>query len=614
MKRYRYLGSKPKMNPVLFHKRKITKTTMKSQLIKTIYRNTNVFIPVFFVIILLNSSDAKSQIITNNYLPDTSDFANPERGFYHHQETHSTSFSPLSLSTLQSFKTNENISLILRMFYLENFQNSNISAAYLNNIVTDLNIIRQSGIKCIIRFAYTSNSSPPYGDAPKNIVLNHIAQLKPILSANMDIIAFAQIAFVGSWGEWYYSDYFGDGSLGPLTSQNYADRKEVTDSLINAFDRKRFVQIRTPYYKTEMLGITTSDTLSYSNSFGTSDEALIGHHNDCFLTAYDDYGTYTDTSSQKPYLAFETRYLPMGGETCEWFQSIGNCTNAFKELKRMHWTYINRDYNSTVLNQWISQGCFSEIKKKLGYRLVLENSVYNDQIIQGNELTIQLKLFNDGYASVLNKKKVEFILKNTTTQTEYSIWDQLIDPRRWKAGDSITLNKNYGIGSDIINGIYKLYIKIGDESPTINAGSDYAIRFSNQNVWDSPTGYNELGTVNINSNGIPGTSYSGTQWFGSFTTGQLEPIRAQTGYMKLFPNPAKEGTTVIFFSSKTQTCTISAIDLPGKVIYSEVIAANENYNQIFIPLNNEKFLPGIYFISIKSDDCIQNKLLTVLKK
>ncbi len=588
---------------------------MKSQFKKNRCRNITVFISFFWVIILLNSAlDATSQIVTTNYIPDTSDFANPERGFYHHQETNSTSYSPLNLETLQDFKTNEHISLILRVFYLENFQNSNISAAYLNNIVTDLNTIRQSGIKCIVRFAYTANSISPYGDAPKNSVLNHIAQLKPILSTNMDIIAFAQIAFIGAWGEWYYSDYFGDGSLGPLTPQNYADRKEVTDSLINVFERKRFVQIRTPYYKTEMLGITTNDTLSYSNSFGTTDEALIGHHNDCFLTAYEDYGTYTDTASQKPYLAFETRYLPMGGETCEWFQSIGNCTNAFKELRRMHWTYINRDYNSTVLNQWISQGCFSEIKKKLGHRLVLESSVYNDQIIQGNELTIQLKIFNDGYASVLNKKKVEFILKNTTTQTEYSIWDQLMDPRHWKAGDSITLNNNYGIGSNIINGTYKLFIKIGDESPNINANSDYAIRFSNQDVWDSSTGYNELGTVNINSNGFPGTPYTGTQWFGSLSTGQLESITIRPGYMQLFPNPANEGTTVDFFSSKAQTCTIFATDLLGKVTYRKNIAANENYNQIFIPLDNEHFLPGIYFISVKSDDFIQNKLLTVLKK
>ena len=66
---------------------------------------------------------------------------------------------------------------------------------------------------------------PPYGDAPKNIVLNHIAQLKPLLQDNADVIACMQMGFIGTWGENYYSDYFGDPSSngkGKLIDKNWS--------------------------------------------------------------------------------------------------------------------------------------------------------------------------------------------------------------------------------------------------------------------------------------------------------------------------------------------------------------------------------------------------------
>ena len=63
--------------------------------------------------------------------------ANPERGMYYHTETHSNSYSQVTQSSLVNRRVNEQITLILRVFYLENFKNSPISASYLSNIQTD---------------------------------------------------------------------------------------------------------------------------------------------------------------------------------------------------------------------------------------------------------------------------------------------------------------------------------------------------------------------------------------------------------------------------------------------------------------------------------------------
>ena len=43
---------------------------------------------------------------------------------------------------------------------------------------------------------------------------------------------------------------------------------------------------------------------------------LLGHHNDCFLASSTDYGTYDDVGKEYPYLEQDTKYVPMGGETC----------------------------------------------------------------------------------------------------------------------------------------------------------------------------------------------------------------------------------------------------------------------------------------------------------
>jgi len=90
----------------------------------------------------------------------------------------------LNEGNLLSIRLNSNISLIHRTFYLENFINSPISQSYLGNIQTDLDRIRNAGLKVIIRFAY-SNEDPSTTKRPKDAskarILEHISQLKPIL-------------------------------------------------------------------------------------------------------------------------------------------------------------------------------------------------------------------------------------------------------------------------------------------------------------------------------------------------------------------------------------------------------------------------------------------------
>ncbi len=290
--------------------------------------------------------------------------ANPERGFYHHTETHycadGTGYTPLDVSTLRNFRTQENITQILRVFYLEKFAGQDaLDKAYLDKVRADFRTIRAAGVKAIVRFAYALPGDgwpppTPYGDAPLPRVLKHINQLTPILRENSDVIELVQEGFIGLWGEGYYTDYFSDpADPSIVTDQNWADRKAVTDALLRALPRDRMIQVRTPYMKQRTYGVPTGTAggLDAAHAYDGSPVARIGHHNDCFLASPDDFGTYLSDPIEldKDFVAQDSNYLPQGGETCAVNSPRSDWPSASAEMASMHFSFLNTDYNQDVL-------------------------------------------------------------------------------------------------------------------------------------------------------------------------------------------------------------------------------------------------------------------------
>jgi len=182
-----------------------------------------------FVCLLISVPILIAQTVT--YTESTADFTNPDRGFYTYSETKASSYTRLTLSTLINNQTdgytsdNANYtvkpSLVFRYFVLDDFRQGNpITASFLNNLQADFDIAREGGVRLIIRFTYNiipdttcgEAACPPYLDASKSTILSHIAQLKPYLQDNADVIATVQMGFIGVWGEQYYTTYFGDTS------------------------------------------------------------------------------------------------------------------------------------------------------------------------------------------------------------------------------------------------------------------------------------------------------------------------------------------------------------------------------------------------------------------
>jgi hypothetical protein len=473
------------------------------------------------------------------YTESAEDFPNPERGFYRYSQVHSSNYKVLNEAELKGYRTSQSIqnanykvisTLVFRYYILDDVINQAISASFLINIKKDFDAARAAGVKIIPRFVYTTNAKagncpegficPAYGDAPKSIILNHIAQLKSVLHENADVIACVQLGFIGTWGEQYYTDFFGDassnGSQGnKLTDNNWKDRIEVVKAMLDAVPADRMIQLRYPQIKQRYLyGINSqinSAPLIDSKAFNETDIARLGYHNDCFMASSNDFGTYEDYGNSstprtadgsvitafKNYVQEDSKFVVVGGETCsDGFSPASDCEPVGKiqsELAAVHYSFINAHYNTAVNNDWQDGGCMDKIKRNLGYRFVLQNAILPKNAAKGSELSIVLTVKNAGYASPYNKRPAKLLLRNTKTKDLRS-FDMNTDVRRWFSGIN-KVTETIKLPIDFPSGDYEMLLNLPDAYASIKDRPEFCIRFANNDVWEATTGYNKLNHV-----------------------------------------------------------------------------------------------------------------------
>lgn len=419
--------------------------------------------------------------VTVNYLALPGEIANPERGLvYFNTECDQLSFD---LNTLKSLRTNQNISLALCNFYLSAYKGSPIGGSALDMLQNQLKTVRDGGLKVILRFAYTQSEND---DASLARILAHIDQLAPVIQANSDVILLWQAGFIGPWGEWHSSKYF--GQYPNITAQQWADRKTLVNKMLSVLPATRMVSLRTPYFSYKLYG---NSTVTAGTAFRGSSIARLGQFNDAFVGSETDLGTYINKAIDYPWLQAQTTYTAMGGETA-WGAPVSrsDCPTALQEMKKFHWSYINMA-ESQIMTKWINDGCLPAIKKNLGYRFELLKGLYPDIVKAGGPFRVQLSLRNVGYAAPFNPRAREIILRNTST----GVYHRLAlssDPRFWLAGATTNIDQTWTLPSTLPPGSYALYLSLPDPVMALKPRPEYAIRMANQNTWDASKGWNNL--------------------------------------------------------------------------------------------------------------------------
>ncbi|MEU4238264.1 DUF4832 domain-containing protein [Actinoplanes sp. NPDC026619] len=383
---------------------------------------------------------ATTSSTTMTYTGTDAVVANPGRGFFTYTEAHlaaGVAYVPLDAAELAQERTNEAHTVVYRTFYLEKYRSvDTISAADLALIKADFAAARTAGVKLVVRFAYTSTDAQ---DAPLARVLKHIAQLKPILTGNADLLVAVQAGFIGTWGEWYYSQNF------PLTAT--AARKQVVSALLAATPAP--IQLRTPGYKR-----------AYAPAV-----ARVGVHDDCFLAGDDDYGTYT-AADDRTWLASQS--FLVGGETCDPSARSG-WANASAEMAAYHWTYLNPSFNADVLDSW-GAARLAEASRRLGYRLRLTDAVLPTSAKAGTSLSAKITLTNEGYAAPVQTRPIQLRVGTTTVTVP-------ADLRTFAPGRSVTLTVSFKAPAR--TGSYALSLALPDPSARLATDPAYAIQLAN---------------------------------------------------------------------------------------------------------------------------------------
>ena len=458
------------------------------------------------------------------------------------------------------------VSLIHRSYYLPGYRDAeHLPQTFLDRVAGDLASARRAGVKLILRFAYRPNANyegePVYRDPTRGAILQHLEDLAPVLGANAGVIAYVDAGLLGAWGEWHSAtpnnrdddpandpdgplmdelygspDPVGPGPGGNPENPNYAllnwDRKlpnaitrEIVDKLLEVVPGTRAVAIRYPLAKAALLEgeveAALTEPLADATAYQNTPRARLGAVNDCFLASVDDFGTYyyggipgLDTPAEvaaqiereKDYLSRDNLYLPMGGETCadEPYTAPGFRTfpeYAKHELERLRWSTLNIDYNENTLDAL--GGYLETVKRRLGYRLVLQRSSLPGTVGAGARVNLRLRLTNAGYASPFNPRGLEVVFR----KEDGSLVRRAVevdhksgtDPRYWKPGETTTVDLPVSAPEE--PGTYRVLLNLPDPllpnvvSPTA-AGTTpsrtYAIRLANEGVWEADTGLNQL--------------------------------------------------------------------------------------------------------------------------
>ena len=394
------------------------------------------------------------------------DVANPERGFY-------VGYDLVAGRDASSIRAGGH-TLAIALVNLEAYRTSSLPSTLLGSLDRGFDRARTAGIKLIVRFTYNSAFAP---DATQARVLGHLGQLGPVLRDNADVIAVVQGGFIGAWGEWHSST---NGLTAP------AAREAIIGALLDAVPESRSVQLRKPDFKAAFV----DGAVGAGEAFGSSARARLGHHNDCFLASETDLGTYeAPVATWRAYVAADSAYTPMGGETCKVYTPRTSCDAALAEMATNHWTYLNRQYHASVIGGWVDEGCDSTIRRRLGYRFVMRRVAHSERVAPGGVLTVEVDVDNRGFAVPMNERPVDVVLTDGTTRHVARL---AVDARRLPAGQVTRIAARLRVPADLAPGTYTLALRLPDAAPSLADDTRYAIQLANTGVWDAETGDNLL--------------------------------------------------------------------------------------------------------------------------
>ena len=475
------------------------------------------------------------------YSPDfKSIFPNPERGFapaieppqplitwnFCEQEeekyTDTQWVEPLNIDKLKSYR-DEGMSMVMIRYHIAEFRHKPLSEDFLSRLTSDFSVLREAGLKSVLRFVYNWWGGGP--DAPLDITLSHIRQLKPLLHDNSDVIAFMDLGFIGCFGEIHNSSNGHLDKTTPSFNSLNNNSVQIIDELLDALPKDRMITLRHPAYKFQYfngLGLPTYDAnkpiapITEDEAFTGSKKARMGALEDCLVCSEYNCGTWSSPRNNpaeiRNFLNKDNLYVVQSGESgvpcgCDGSdedvdgdgytnENRAGCKRVLEMMKFLHWSVLNASFADEALKKWKFEGCYEDIHRSLGYRYRLKDSYVSDEAVDGT-IDVLFNITNDGWASCYNPRDLQIVLRNNVTKDVYKlpidISNRSNDPRFWLPGGTYTVKvKDLKLPDNIKEGEYQVLLNLPDPKETLSERPEYSIRLANIGLWEEETGYNDM--------------------------------------------------------------------------------------------------------------------------
>lgn len=458
------------------------------------------------------------------------------------------------LADLRRFSA-DGVTLLQAYCYLTEFHDSPISQAKLTLLQSSFDLMRDAGVKCVLRFAYIKDY--PAKPAPPDTarMLQHMSQLAPLLKRNADLIHTIEAGFLSAWGEWHANAHI----------QDPAQRAVLLKEILKITPPNVLVQVRYPGVKTQLIPLITSQKyreVSKDTAFSILPEARIGYHDDGVLTYPKGMDGYVfarepvEFGDLRRMVQRETSFVPMGGEffwsdqgwygdgvyhrtfdgleAARYFRdyhfNIMSIAHSYSEREGKpmsidHWRTqritsedlsmkglpVSRDWFSGFDGKVVDRTVYDYIRDHLGYRIELQEATFSRQLRARSVFRADISLVNRGFSTLYHSRPVVFVLIDGNGRvTELPAAD--VDVRRWfphnpddpqKRALTHKIQYSAHLPSSQKPGHYSLGLWLPDGSARLRKRADYAIRFANGDVpfWASPNqrswGINVLGVLEV---------------------------------------------------------------------------------------------------------------------